>query len=290
MADFPSNPNVNDTFTAPDGTIWTWDGYSWKTTGYGGTGGPGGNVPTHPADGVQYGLDATAVGDSTLVWRRLANQSTFLTFAASLNARWSGGPFSGSATAEKGYTGSVSLSYSVSQPTYYSVADSWDAKLNGTLITLTGGSGSGSTGNTTTGSTYTTATGEPATFSVKLKSNTNETVTVSDSLSWLWRVYWGADAATSLTEAGVEALTSSSLKSGRSGTYTITATGGKYLYVCYPTSFGAAAQFTVNGFVTTFQQVSAALSVTNTYGSTTNYYVYRSEDLQTGSGIPVVVS
>lgn len=291
MADFPLNPNVNDTFTAPDGTVWTWDGYSWKAEGFGSVGGPAGNtIPTHPADGSQYGLDATGVGDPTLVWRRFKDQDHFMTFAGSLSVSFSGGAFSGSSTAEKGYTGNAALSYGVSQPTYYSITDSYDAKLNGSFITLAGGSGSGGTGNSTTGGTYVGSTAEPASFSVKLKSNSNEIITVTNSLSWLWRVYWGADTNTSLTEAQVEALTSSSLKSGRTGTYTITATGGKYLYVAYPTSFGAAASFTVGGFTTTFQQVSSSLSVTNAYGATTTYYVYRSEDLQNGSGIQVVVS
>lgn len=292
MADFPTSPTLNQIFVASDGTEWSWDGYGWKTLGYGfsgNTSNTGSNLPEHPADGSTYGLDATAVGDPTLVWRRYEDQTHFLAFAGSMTARFSGGPFSGASTAEKGYSGAVYLTYGVSQPTYYSIADSYDATLNAASITISG-TGSGNTGNATSTCTYTTSVPEPATFSVKLKSNTNEVITVSSSLTWQWRVYWGADVNTSLTEAQVEALTSSSLKSGRTGTYTITATGGKYLYVCYPASFGAASQFTVNGFVTTFQLVTSTLSVTNAYGATTDYRVYRSEDLQNGSGIPVVVS
>jgi hypothetical protein len=289
MADFPLNPIVGTTFTAPDGTVWTWDGYSWKSSG--GLGGsPGSSLPEHPADGIQYGLDATAIGDPTLMWRRYADQNHFLTFDGGLTARFSGGAFSGTQTAEKGYTGAISFTYSVSQPTVYSISDSYDAKLNGSFITMDGATGSGNTGNSTSTATYTGPVSEPASFSVILKSNTNETSTETSGLTWLYRVYWGADAGTSLTEAQVEALTSSQLKSGRTGTYTITATGGKYLYICYPASYGAATQFTVNGFVTTFQLLTSTLSVTNAYGATTDYRVYRSEDLQSGSGIPVVVS
>ena len=39
MADFPINPSPGTTFTAPDGTVWTWDTYSWKALGGGGSGG-----------------------------------------------------------------------------------------------------------------------------------------------------------------------------------------------------------------------------------------------------------
>lgn len=43
MADFPVSPSPGTTFTAPDGTLWTWDGYSWKSEGgFGGGGGGGG--------------------------------------------------------------------------------------------------------------------------------------------------------------------------------------------------------------------------------------------------------
>ena len=39
MADFPINPIPGETFVAPDGTVWEWDGYSWKTSGAFGAGG-----------------------------------------------------------------------------------------------------------------------------------------------------------------------------------------------------------------------------------------------------------
>jgi hypothetical protein len=39
MADFPINPNIGDTFTSNDGTVWEWDGYSWHAGGGLGSGG-----------------------------------------------------------------------------------------------------------------------------------------------------------------------------------------------------------------------------------------------------------
>lgn len=38
---FPSNPNVGDTFTMPDGRVFTWDGERWVLTTTGGGGGTG---------------------------------------------------------------------------------------------------------------------------------------------------------------------------------------------------------------------------------------------------------
>ena len=39
MADFPPSPAPGTTYTAPDGTVWTWDSYSWKSEGGSGAGG-----------------------------------------------------------------------------------------------------------------------------------------------------------------------------------------------------------------------------------------------------------
>jgi hypothetical protein len=290
MADFPSSPFIGQTFTSDDGSIWTWDGSSWKSSSF--FGGGGSSIPTHPADGKQYGLDATALGNPTLQWRLFADQSTFLTFAGSISATFANGPFSGTSTAEKGYTSTnVNFTFSRSNPTNFIITDSYNATLNSSPITYYGATGSGNTSNSTSGGSFRNSiVVEPATFGVTLKSNTNETSTVSTSLSWLYRIYWGVSSSTSLTETQIEALVSNALRSSRAGTFTFDASAGSvYLYFCYPTSFGAASQFTVNGFVTTFDSVGP-VSVTNTYGATTNYYVYKSTNVQSGSGIPVVVS
>lgn len=288
MADYPASPTVGDTFTAEDGTVWTWDGYSWRTLNYGGG---GTSLPTHPADGKQYGLDATATGNPTLRWRLFANQSTFLTFAGTLNATFANGPFSGTSIAEKGYTSTnINFTLASTDVINFSITDSFDANLNNTLITWRNATGSGNTGNaTSTGSYRDVVISEPATFGVTLKSNTNDLAYATKALSWRYRVYWGVNASTSLTEAQIEALVSNGLYTSYARTYTFNASGGGvYLYLAWPTSFGAASQFTVNGLVTSFTQ--STVSVTNAYGDTTNYYVYRSNDVQSGSGIPVVVT
>lgn len=49
MADFvfPSNPNVGDQVTSPDGRVWQWDGSRWVVISTGGGVGPGTGGYTH---------------------------------------------------------------------------------------------------------------------------------------------------------------------------------------------------------------------------------------------------
>lgn len=42
MGDFPSSPYIGQTHTTSDGTVWTWDGFSWVTSGFVGGGISGG--------------------------------------------------------------------------------------------------------------------------------------------------------------------------------------------------------------------------------------------------------
>lgn len=62
MADFPLLPNVGDAFTAEDGSVWTWDGYSWRSEGgFGGGGGGGtgnGNATITVSNTVPVGSEA----------------------------------------------------------------------------------------------------------------------------------------------------------------------------------------------------------------------------------------
>ena len=61
---FPSNPNVGDQFTAPDGRVWEWDGIRWVLVQTGGGGGTG-NEPGAPSPSGKYGYEHTQTGAST---------------------------------------------------------------------------------------------------------------------------------------------------------------------------------------------------------------------------------
>jgi len=67
MADFPTNPTIGQTFTATDGTLWTWDGYSWIASGgYGSTGGGGATPFTVPNNvGLTYASDVLSTSYNT---------------------------------------------------------------------------------------------------------------------------------------------------------------------------------------------------------------------------------
>jgi hypothetical protein len=63
--------------------------------------------------------------------------------------------------------------------------------------------------------------------------------------------------------------------------------GGNYLYISYPVAYGVAAIW-VSGLLDN-SWIQSTVSVTNASGATENFYVYRSLNVQVGSGIPVQI-
>lgn len=99
------------------------------------------------------------------------------------------------------------------------------------------------------------------------------------------RVYYGVSASGSLDAAGVKAL-SSFLATSRGHAWTPSCSN-QYIYYCVPASFGEAA-FKSGVFDGGFNS-KTEVSITNAYGHTENYYVYRSTEKITGS-ITITVS
>jgi len=129
-----------------------------------------------------------------------------------------------------------------------------------------------------------------------LTSNTTYTIVVDDgsntangstSVLFRWKRYWGTSPNTSLNDAEIIALANSELATSRAKSFTISG-GGEYIYYVYPAAWGTAT-FTVNGLLNTAWTLSVQ-SHTNASGGTTNYNVYRSNTVQHGSGISIVVS
>lgn len=117
---------------------------------------------------------------------------------------------------------------------------------------------------------------------------------------WYFRICIGTSANATLTEAQIEALSTQSLNASFSGTYALAA--GDYKYFSWPDSYGsptAATGFkdTSTGFPVSMADAAdnaaysnvqngwnyALVSVTNTFGVTVNYRVYRSKNLLGGS-------
>lgn len=111
------------------------------------------------------------------------------------------------------------------------------------------------------------------------------------TVTWRWRFYYGESASAGpLSEANIEALRANALLAGYAGTYAFSAASGQYKYLCYPAALGTA---------TTFKDASTNLdvpfeaaytvSVTNTFGITTNYNVHRTTNA-IGGAINIIVS
>lgn len=113
------------------------------------------------------------------------------------------------------------------------------------------------------------------------------------SIRWDWMFYWGTSTNTILNEAEIESLTSQSLKSTVAGTYSFAENG--YKYFCYANEYGNPVSFydADTGFqVAMYDGYSIPsvvgssyelVSVTNTYGQTINYRVYRTKNILGGA-------
>jgi hypothetical protein len=109
------------------------------------------------------------------------------------------------------------------------------------------------------------------------------------NINWYWRIYYGEDVdAGPLTQTQVKALRASGLQSGIAGTY-IFLSGG-YKYLAWPTALGAASSFKdASTSLDVDMQPPYLVSVTNAYGVTTNYYVYRTTYVL-GGAINIIVA
>jgi len=94
--------------------------------------------------------------------------------------------------------------------------------------------------------------------------------------------YRGSNAVDSLLEADILALANSRLSSNRIGNYLFSMALGTYKYICYPTVLGLIPDPTSDiidmgtGFPVPFQLQVGTISVTNSFGVTLDYNVYRS--------------
>lgn len=106
------------------------------------------------------------------------------------------------------------------------------------------------------------------------------------SVAFRWRRHWGVSSNASLTSGDILTLPSSELSTNNNKTFTVSPSA-EYIYFVHPTSFGTTS-FVVGGLSVTFDEFT--VSHTNAFGVTTNYYVYRSQTVQNGSGIVVEAS
>ena len=109
----------------------------------------------------------------------------------------------------------------------------------------------------------------------------------STSVVFRQKRWWGTNPTVTPVDATIFALSNNEFTSSRAKSFTING-GGQYIYYAYPSTFGAAT-FTVNGLLNTAWTLFV-ISHTNASGFTENYNVYRTNTIQNGSGISIVVS
>ena len=168
--------------------------------------------------------------------------------------------------------------------TVNSVSLVWTLSKTPTSQSLNNGIGAITVG--TTNYNYVTPITGNTTFTLTVSDGTT-TPTANTSVTFLPRAWWGTNANTSLSSAQILTLSNNTLTSTRSRSFTING-GGQYIYYAYPSSYGAAT-FTVNGLLSTAWTLTV-VSHTNASGHTQNYNVYRTNTIQNGTGISIVVS
>lgn len=231
-------------------------------------------IPDYPCSTANYGLTTDASG--SFMWRKLKDQDHYISFDARVVLSLT--------TLEKGRSvSSVNLVITSCNTSDYPLTGYTAVLFNGAVT-----SASCFTGTLPT-IVYAPDTGviEPTVITVTAEAGTDTDV-VTDSVSWLWKKYWGVNACATITATDILALSSQALASTKAGTLTFNASGGRYLYICWPQSFGTRTAFTVGGLATTFNEVS--INICNAYSASAAYYSYKSQELQFGTAISVVVS
>jgi len=131
---------------------------------------------------------------------------------------------------------------------------------------------------------------------ISITSNTTFRVTVEDekqsasnstSIRFRDRRFWGVSPNSSFDF--IPDSFNSQLSNSYRQSRTFDCSGGNYIYFIWPSSFGTPEEFDVGGFDAPFRVVNT-IEHENEYGYTTEYDIYRSEEMQNSSSIPVSVS
>lgn len=148
-----------------------------------------------------------------------------------------------------------------------------------------------------------TSTNIATTYTITGIDSVKGTATSSASTSFYHRTYHGTSTLLELTETeiksgpGALSRTVSDNASNRSFDYTFDCSGGKYFFYAYPADWGLLnlVSTKVNGLSfsswsdlpgTTEQAAPFNITITNAYGHSESYYVYKCFNLQNGSTIP----
>ena len=130
------------------------------------------------------------------------------------------------------------------------------------------------------------------TYNISAVGDDSTNSTLGTTVSFEWKRYWGPSATDVLTGANVMSVLNPlgnefGTSKGASKSFTAGATP-LYYYFAYPAAWGAIAAWTFNGFTqaigdleysngSSFGATPTNISLTNSSGGTTNYYIVRSK-------------
>lgn len=122
-----------------------------------------------------------------------------------------------------------------------------------------------------------------------VKASGDDTSTKTVKVTFKPRIYYGATELAEISSLANLKTLLTDLSTTFEKTFTANCTGGKYIYLAYPSSISGTPEFTVNGFGTTEIEETNP-TITNDYGADINYKVLRIKNIQNGSAIPVIVT
>lgn len=117
-----------------------------------------------------------------------------------------------------------------------------------------------------------------------VRASGSQQTAASASVVFSHKRYWGTSAE---EDVDITKL-SKELSNSKAKTIDFNCSGGKYFYYAYPKALGATS-WKVGGLAFTGYQLNEK-TITNDYGLSVTYYVYRSKELQTGSSIKAEIS
>lgn len=216
-----------------------------------------------------------------------------------LNPAFSSFGVSGASVLEVGDALPTSLTFSWNSTQDSNVSPNSIVITDTTGTLLTGQPADGSNSHTY-GSAVSLNTYGSYTWSISGTNTLNGTYASSLTKYWFWKVYWGTSSSTSTPTASfVKNLTNGQLLGGKAGTYSFSANDYKYLAI--PASYGVPGSIYYNGLPFALADSGDGyssgggnitylpISITNDFGQTTTYNVFRSKNPLVGA-VSMIVS
>lgn len=220
-------------------------------------------------------------GGSAVQFRRLNPSAFFVLTVTAFGVVVNGGPFNGQSVVERGYTvPSLAVSWTMNDTGHGGTA-TFTGPVN---FSFSGLSGSGTTGVSDTDPTG--GSSATRTYSINVGGATS-----ARTITWAYRHYanWSANPLID-SSSGVLAL-GGALSVSRPGSVGLTGnSGSSYGYYAQPTAWPAPSQFkdAATGFALSMTRLPD-VSVTNAYGVTAAYAVWRTTNATNASSLTMLL-